>query len=157
MTTPKTQPSEAEMKEAEESGVIARKILLHRCKSMDADEGACWCDTGDCKLDFITEIIAQSRAEARKEGRDQGVRELDREKLADLSHEIWSHWMKYLFSVSRQNSDGSVTIPDEKVSRWTHQSITDYADLTEKEKDSDRDQADKIIQLLSVDDAKKDN
>jgi hypothetical protein len=53
--------------------------------------------------------------------------------------------MRYQFSVCQPNGDGSVTIPADKVERWSRQMKTIYADLTEKERESDRDQADKII------------
>lgn len=68
-----------------------------------------------------------------------------RERLADVQHAIWAHWMRYQFSVCQPNGDGSVTIPADKVERWSRQMKTIYADLTEKERESDRDQADKII------------
>lgn len=71
------------------------------------------------------------------------------EKLADLQHEIWSHWMKYLFEVSIQNEDGSVTIPAEKVTRWKRQMNTEYADLSTREQKSDIEQAIKVINLIS--------
>lgn len=70
------------------------------------------------------------------------------EKLADVQHAIWSHWMKYLFSVCVENEDGSVTIPCDKVSRWKRQMETEYKDLSELEKASDRNQAVKIINQL---------
>ena len=71
-----------------------------------------------------------------------------RERIAAVQHEIWSHWMQYLFSVSTYNKDGSVTIPEDKVSRWAEQGKTDYFWLSEREKESDRDQADKILAVL---------
>ena len=68
------------------------------------------------------------------------------EKLADLSHDIWAHWMKYLFSQCRENENsGNFIIPKDLVSRWHRQMTTDYIDLSEKEKESDREQARKII------------
>lgn len=73
-----------------------------------------------------------------------------REALADISHDIWTHWMRWQFSVCTQNEDGSLTIPAEKVARWLRQMGTDYADLSEREKDSDREQADKILVVLST-------
>ena len=73
-----------------------------------------------------------------------------REALADIQHAIWSHWMKYQFSVCNQNEDGSLTIPADKVERWTRQLNTSYSELTEKEKESDRDQAEKIIDRLNT-------
>jgi hypothetical protein len=71
-----------------------------------------------------------------------------REKLAENQHEIWVHWMEYLFSVSNQNEDGSYTIPVDKVSRWKRQMMTPFSELTEQEKESDREQADKILAIL---------
>jgi hypothetical protein len=71
--------------------------------------------------------------------------ESNREKLANLQHDIWAHWMKYLFSVCQANGDGSYTIPSEKAQRWLRQISTPYQQLLESEKTSDREQADKIL------------
>ncbi len=71
-----------------------------------------------------------------------------REKLSDLQHEIWSHWMRYLFSCCTINADGSATIPADKVQRWQRQTETPYSQLTEKERESDREQADKVLNVL---------
>ena len=73
---------------------------------------------------------------------------LTREDLASLQHDIWSHWMKYQWSVCTANEDGTFTIPADKVKRWTRQINTPYSDLTDKEQESDRHQADKVIELL---------
>lgn len=70
------------------------------------------------------------------------------EDLACQEHEQWAHWMKYMFSKSIENVDGSMTIPSELVERWTRQMNTHYSDLTEKEKDSDRAQADYVLEIL---------
>lgn len=78
-----------------------------------------------------------------------------REAVADIQHAIWAHWMRYQFSVCQQNDDGSLTIPAEKVERWQRQIDTDYAGLSEREKDSDRDQADKVLGVLGNVDAIK--
>lgn len=71
-----------------------------------------------------------------------------REKLADVQHEIWSHWMKWQFSCCQQNSDGSLTIPAVKVERWQRQMNTSYNDLSFAEQESDREQADKVLNVL---------
>lgn len=71
-----------------------------------------------------------------------------REYLAAIQHEIWINWMKYLFSVCMPKEDGSYTIPAEKVKHWKRQINTPYQNLTEKEKESDREQADKILNIL---------
>lgn len=72
-----------------------------------------------------------------------------REKLAMVQHDIWAHWMKYLFSVCIKNKDGSYTIPSDKVDRWERQIGTHYSDLTEVEKQSDLQQADKVLSVIS--------
>lgn len=71
-----------------------------------------------------------------------------REGLADYAHKAWSGWMKYMFSKCTKNEDGSMTIPKDSVDRWTRQMDTKYADLPEKEKESDRDEADKMIGIV---------
>jgi hypothetical protein len=71
------------------------------------------------------------------------------DEIADLQHEIWSHWMRYLFEVSLQNDDGTVTIPADKVERWKRQIITKYVDLSDNEQNSDLEQARKIVDLIS--------
>lgn len=71
-----------------------------------------------------------------------------REELSAVQHEIWTNWMKYLFSVSTSNPDGTYTIPSDKVKRWIGQMNTPYSGLTEDEKESDREQADKILEIL---------
>jgi hypothetical protein len=71
------------------------------------------------------------------------------DQIADLQHEIWSHWLRYLFEVSLQNDDGTVTVPADKVERWKRQMITKYADLSDNEQNSDLEQARKIVDLIS--------
>lgn len=73
-----------------------------------------------------------------------------REKLANVQHQIWAHWMRYLFSVCEHNEDGSYTIPATMATRWQRQIETDYDKLSDAERDSDREQADKVISVLST-------
>lgn len=74
-----------------------------------------------------------------------------REAIAAVQHEIWAHWMRYLFSVSPKNADGSVNIPVDKVYRWKRQMRMPYALLTDAERDSDREQADKVLAVKNYD------
>ena len=71
-----------------------------------------------------------------------------REQLADVQHGIWAHWMRYQFSVCRRNDDGSITIPADKVERWSRQMQTSYSELSDREQESDREQADKILAAI---------
>lgn len=71
-----------------------------------------------------------------------------REKLAEYAHDAWAGWMKYLFEKSVKNKDGSVTIPGELVKRWERQIATPYRELSENEKNSDRDEADKMMIIV---------
>lgn len=72
----------------------------------------------------------------------------DRDRLAALCHSQWAGWMGYLFGKSKKQPDGSVIIPADLVERWERQVGAPFADLSEKEKDSDRKEADKFIGLL---------
>jgi len=62
-----------------------------------------------------------------------------REKLAELEHKQWSHWTKYLLLEKHDDKDRE---------RWLVQMNTEYNDLSEREKDSDRKWADKVIKLI---------
>jgi hypothetical protein len=73
-----------------------------------------------------------------------------REQLAALAHVQWSGWMVYLFNLSQSNGDGTITIPANLVARWQGQIATPYAELSEREKNSDREEADKVLQLVGV-------
>jgi hypothetical protein len=69
------------------------------------------------------------------------------EKLAAYAHEAWSGWMKYLFNQSEQTGVG-VIVPTGLADRWHRQMNTAYADLPEKEKESDRAEADKMLAIM---------
>lgn len=58
--------------------------------------------------------------------------------------------MRYQFSVGTFNEDGTWTMPADKVKHWQRQVDTPYAQLTEREKDSDREQADKILEMIEL-------
>ena len=71
-----------------------------------------------------------------------------REEFAGLCHEQWSGWMRYLYSKCQSNGDGSLVIPPWAVARWARQMVTDYGDLSESEKESDRKEADRFLSLM---------
>ncbi|MEK6879870.1 MAG: hypothetical protein AABY22_09700 [Nanoarchaeota archaeon] len=61
------------------------------------------------------------------------------EELAELEHQQWSHWTDHL--LSNQNV--------ENVARWMMQIETPYKDLSEKEKESDREWAKKAYRIAT--------
>jgi mRNA deadenylase 3'-5' endonuclease subunit Ccr4 len=71
-----------------------------------------------------------------------------REQIAAIQHQQWSGWMNYMFSKCTNNLDGTYTIPEWAVFRWYNQIMTPYHKLTDKEQESDRVEADKILQLI---------
>lgn len=70
------------------------------------------------------------------------------ELLATYEHDRWSRWQKYLFSKCIINEDGSLIIPKEFVDRWTRQMNTDYCNLSNEEKESDKKEAQNILDLI---------
>lgn len=58
--------------------------------------------------------------------------------------------MRWMFGVGKFNEDGSWTMPAVLVVRWQSQMETIYDQLTEREKDSDREQADKILAVFEA-------
>ncbi|WP_066519121.1 MULTISPECIES: hypothetical protein [Sphingobium] len=70
------------------------------------------------------------------------------EQLAAIEHERWSHWQLYMHSKGQKRPDGSLVFSAEAVSRWEKQATTAYADLTESEKKSDREQVDRYLPLI---------
>jgi hypothetical protein len=63
----------------------------------------------------------------------------EKEKLAALEHEQWSHWTGYMLN----------NLTPENIERWKKQILTPYSELSEREKISDRDWAEKVLQILS--------
>lgn len=104
---------------------------------------------------------------------DKVIKEF-REKLADIEHQRWAEWQEYVFSICvptdhkeegfdcwckptvkvMKNGNNVVVhndclvLPEWAVNQWQKQIETDYKDLTEKEKESDREQVDRYLPLL---------
>jgi hypothetical protein len=77
-------------------------------------------------------------------------RELERTRtlVAAEVHELWGHWMAYLFTTGQENSDGTYTLPADQVIRWRRQMATDYAGLTKREQASDLEHVDRLIRAV---------
>ena len=79
------------------------------------------------------------------------------ELLAEKEHASWARWMKYLFDMCESchyvDGDGfdvylDKVIPAELVAHWQRQIDTPYADLSEQEKQSDRDEVTHILPII---------
>ena len=71
------------------------------------------------------------------------------EKLADIEHQRWSDWQKYVHD--KCGYSGKIKmycIPTDLFDRWERQIRTDYKDLSEAEKDSDREQVKRYLPLI---------
>ncbi len=71
------------------------------------------------------------------------------ERLSAIEHDRWSHWQRYVHDQCIPNDDGSLTIPVELVRRWTAQMNTPYAELSEPEMESDREQVRRYLPTIA--------
>jgi ribosomal protein L16 Arg81 hydroxylase len=71
-----------------------------------------------------------------------------RETVAAQFHVAWAHWMTHLLDQCAWRNQNAI-IHKEDVERWMRQIETDYKDLSEWEKESDRAEADKLFLALN--------
>ena len=71
------------------------------------------------------------------------------EPLAAFEHERWAHWQRYMHSKGIMQPDGSLLLPAALVAKWERQIATDYLDLSEAERESDREQVRKYLSLVN--------
>ena len=84
----------------------------------------------------------EERAKRKRETQAHVSNQKVRENLAALAHDQWSGWLKWMFKCL-EGPDREVHI-----ARWKRQMVTPYAGLTEKEQNSDRAEADKVLAVL---------
>ena len=70
------------------------------------------------------------------------------EILAKIEHNRWAHWQLYLHGKCTKKRNGDLIIPSDLVSRWERQINTPYIKLIEDEKESDREEAKRVLQEL---------
>jgi len=70
------------------------------------------------------------------------------EKLAEIEHQRWSNWQHYLHRQCVRDEVGNLIISAEYARNLERKIETDYKDLTEKEKNSDRDEVMKYWNLI---------
>lgn len=72
------------------------------------------------------------------------------EKMAAIEHERWAKWQKYMHSrILPTEHDSLMQIGSEWVERWNRQINTPYSELSEAEKESDREQVRPYLALLT--------
>lgn len=72
------------------------------------------------------------------------------EELAAIEHERWSHWQRYLHDQCVDGPNGSLIIPAEQARRWSKQMNTPYGQLSDDERESDREQVRRYLPLIAT-------
>lgn len=62
------------------------------------------------------------------------------EELAELEHEQWMYWAKDILKTE--------DITEERAKRWEKESFKPYKNLTEEQKDMDREWARKVLKII---------
>lgn len=62
------------------------------------------------------------------------------EQLAAIEHRRWSNWQTFVHEQCIHTPEGNLIIPQKCVERWNRQISTPYSELSEDEKQSDRNQ-----------------
>lgn len=75
------------------------------------------------------------------------------EKLADIEHQRWADWQKYLHSKLKKhpislNGTHYYLLSEDLYKHWKRQIATSYKHLSEAEKDSDREQVMRYWQFI---------
>lgn len=72
------------------------------------------------------------------------------ETLAATEHERWTSWQQHLHARCKRQADGSLVIPAELVQRWERQINTPYDQLSDTEKESDREQVRRYLAVIDT-------
>ncbi len=63
------------------------------------------------------------------------------EELAELEHKQWMKWAKDILKTEN--------ITEERAKRWREESFKSYKDLTEEQKDMDKEWANKVLKIVN--------
>ena len=73
------------------------------------------------------------------------------EQWAAIEHDRWSKWQKHMHSKILPSADDGISIiGTEWIERWSRQIDTPYAELSETEKESDREQVRPYIEDIKA-------
>ena len=70
------------------------------------------------------------------------------EDLAAQEHARWAHWQRYMHEQGEPSADGALILPAELVQRWESQIGRSYAELSDAEKESDREQVRRYLPAI---------
>lgn len=70
------------------------------------------------------------------------------EQLAAIEHERWAGWQRHLHAKCAANENGDLVIPAGYVKALEHQMNTPYTDLSDQEKESDRNEVRRYAHLI---------
>jgi len=100
----------------------------------------------------LTTYGAAREAKVREEERERCTEVVHDllEQLADIEHQRWADWQSYLHSrgIESTEGEGYLCLPMGLVKNWKRQIATPYAELTESEKESDREQVRRYLPLI---------
>jgi hypothetical protein len=88
---------------------------------------------------FLTEDELILLGKSEKKAENDGPKDLI-EELSDLEHEQWMGWAKDILK--------SEDITKERSDRWEEDSFKPYSELTEEQKDMDREWAEKVLKIV---------
>jgi hypothetical protein len=72
------------------------------------------------------------------------------ERMADEVHQVWTNWMRYMLGNGFPRPGGGWIMNDDVYKRWQRQMNTPYAQLSEKEKESDREIARRYLDVADT-------
>jgi hypothetical protein len=69
------------------------------------------------------------------------------EKLADIEHQRWADWQRWVH-INLKETPAGLFLPRESVNNWDKQIQTDYKDLSEFDKEKDREQVRRYLPII---------
>ena len=94
---------------------------------------------GEDDFEYIKEMANHIDAQAEEIKRLREALEYyaDRDNMAVIQHDIWSSWMRFMFSTGSMTIFNEWTMSPDRVERWKRQMNTTYIGLTPDEKETD--------------------
>lgn len=71
------------------------------------------------------------------------------EELAAIEHERWAHWQRFMHGKGERKPDGSLVLPADLIAKWERLIEAPYAQLTDNERESDREQVRRYLPIIA--------